>query len=95
MAISVQITRVRKVPETGRIYITFADGAELEFSSAQAIVEWAKDADTAAQPGVREWLRRAGIQFYLYRDPNMTNPGVVVGKTMTLDLSVANPITVI
>lgn len=95
MALSVSITDIKKVAATGRIYITFSDGVQLEFPSLAAIIEWAKDADTAAQPAVAQWLKRAGIQYYLYRDPSVTNPAVVLGKTITLDLSVANPITVV
>lgn len=91
MALSVRVTQVRRVVATGKIYIAFADGPILEFSSLAEVKDWAKDIDTDE---AREKLRQMIIRYYLIRDPNGTTPNAIDGKTMTLDLASATPLVV-
>lgn len=93
MAAAVTLTKVRRIPATGRIYMAFADGAILEFPDFQTIVDWANEAD-APVPAVLDWLRRAGVRYYLARDPTAANPSIIEGKTLTLDLTLSTPLVV-
>ena len=94
MALSVRVTGVRKVAATGHVYIEWADGPESEFDSLAAAIAWAQDMDLDSGQA-RDLLRKMAIRYYLVRDPAATNPTVIVGKTMTLDLSSATPLVVV
>lgn len=88
MAISVQLTNVRKVAATGRIYLQWSDGVELEFQSLQEIKDWAQEADATAEQA-RGALRKLLARWYFIRDPAGATPATVNGKTITLDLAAA------
>jgi hypothetical protein len=93
MAISVTVTKVRRVVATGKIYVAFADGPILEFNSFAAVKEWAGELDLDPDE-VRTLLRKLAAQYYLARDPTGANPAAIEGKTMTLDLSSNTPLVV-
>lgn len=89
MAIAVQLTNVRKVAATGRIYLQWSDGVELEFQNLQEIKDWAQEADFSSEQA-KGALRKLLARWYFIRDPNGTTPSTVNGKTITLDLGAAS-----
>jgi hypothetical protein len=93
MALSVTVTKVRRVVATGRIYVHFADGPILDFANFQEVKDWAKDIDIDAGQA-RDLLRKMAAQYYLARDPTGANPSIIEGKTMTLDLTSNTPLVV-
>lgn len=80
MAISVTCTSVRTA--NGKTYVRFGK-TELEFSSLQ------QAKDTVKQYGngeAREFLMMLALAKYLHVDPTGSNPNLLEGKTLTLDL---------
>lgn len=93
MPVSVTIDKVRRVVSTGRIYVHFSDGPILEFANLQAVKDWAQDTDLDGDQA-RNLMRKLMARYYLLRDPTGATPSLIEGKTMTLDLSQAAPLTV-
>lgn len=93
MALSVTVSQVKKVAATNRIYVKFADGRELEFKNLQEAKDWAMEADS--DPFLaRDALSKVFARWYFLRDPSGTNPALIEGHTMTLDLNGATLLTV-
>lgn len=83
---SVKIIRVRRVAETGRVYIQFADKTGLEFGSRAEMLDWARDVDG---PEIALLLKRLLVRWWLHRNPTGDDPSLVEQKTMECDLSAA------
>lgn len=89
MAVTAEIASVTK-GKTGSYYVTFVDGLQYEFSSLDDLKRFAAGSD--ADP---ELARKLCIGWWLARDSAALDAKqVVVGKTVTLDLSAANPFKV-
>lgn len=67
----------------------FADGAELEFNSLDEVKRTLGELDR--DPNMARLLQ---IAWFLARQPDGNNPNLVIGKTLTFDLSANNPIRV-
>lgn len=93
MAASVTLNKIRRVAATGRVYLQFGDGAELEFGSAAEVRAWAASID-ASEAVVLEALRKMLVRWWVHRDPTSATPATAEGKTISLDLSQAVPLTV-
>ena len=88
MAISVTVSSAQKQP-SGKYYVRFSDGVELEFNSLEKMKQHVRAFrdDTAT-----DFIRAMAIAKYLKSDPTGSNPGALVGRTMTIDLSLARNI---
>lgn len=88
MAVSVTCRALRKNATTGRVYIAFTDKTVLEFESLAAVQRWVLELETP------ETAKRLFIRWLLLRDADGANPAAAVGKRLTLDLSLDNPLVV-
>jgi hypothetical protein len=80
MARSITISSIARV--NGTSYITVGKRVIEIPGGESGIKDWIR----AQFPDADESLLALGLAAYLARDPNMTNPGIIVGKTLTLDL---------
>lgn len=85
MAISVTCTGVRV--QNGKAYIRFGK-TEREFSSLQQ----AKDEVRKYAQDATDFLQMLVIAKYLHVDPTASNPSLLIGKTITVDLDAAQNI---
>ena len=91
-AVSAKITRIFTAPEGAplataeKIYVYYSDGSSYEFGSFEDIMNWASEMQTPDN------AQRLAVAYWLARNPS--NPNIIVGKTLTLDLSAAAPIKV-
>ena len=98
MAVSVTCASVTFVPETGRLYMTFATGSQIEAgpgpnktrAEAAAIMLTERAADLETSDVASKFL----VAWWLSRSPDGTNENLVEGKTLTMDISGPNPIRV-
>lgn len=84
MAISVTCQAVRSAD--GKFYIRWSDKMEQEFESRAAAIDFVRQFAGVAG---KDFLRAMALAKYLNSDPNGTNPNLLIGKTITLDLDVA------
>lgn len=81
MARSVTIDSVKR--QNGKVYIRFGK-SELEIPAASVAEfrEWVREQFDETD----EFIVKFALAMLLARDPNLTNPGIIVGKTITLNL---------
>lgn len=86
MAVSITCTGTDQ--SSGRLYVRWNDGTELEFRNVQEARDYVRDAyeDAAA---VREMLKRMGIAKMITAVNGGAQPSAFAGKSITLDLSLA------
>ena len=80
----VTVSKVVKQP-SGQIEINWADGVTQYYGSLDDIKQQITDGFTIDQ------VRLMEVGWWLARQPNGDNANVVTGKTLTWDLSLANP----
>jgi len=78
----------------GRISVAFSDGIVLEFPSKPDALAWAKNAEVVSDGEAALLLRRLLMAWWLKADPTGATPATVVGKTVTVNLTLANLVTV-
>lgn len=78
---SITLTKITK--EASRVRFRFGK-IEREFPSIQAARDWAQSRFT------REDMEAIAIALCLSRQPNLTNVNQLEGRTLTVDLSLAN-----
>lgn len=93
MAASLRLAKVRRIAQTGRVYLDFSDGVQIEFPSPAEARAWASDIDLDDE-ATRTLLRRLLVRWWMHRDPASATAATVEGKTITLDLSLATPLVV-
>ena len=78
---SLIITSVRFA--NGRAYIRWSDNSEDEFDSKADVTEFVRSAfeDKAA---ANKFLKAIGLARYLRVDPQMNNPALIEGRTITI-----------
>jgi len=84
---SVTVTAVVKMPD-GTIKISTSDGSTLSWTSLEEMLTFfipLQNPDVALQLLLAWWIARS---------PDASNENLIEGKTLTLDLSAANPIKV-
>lgn len=86
MPASVRVVSAEKRDE--RIYVRFDDGVELEFPNVRKMRQHVRQ----YREEVKDFLRAMAIAKYLEADANGSNPGALVGRTLTIDLSLARNI---
>ena len=74
---------------TTRYRVRFSDGTELTFNTLAELQQFGSDLDT--DPGMARVL---AIRWWIARSNDATNTAIIVGKTLTFDLSNNNPIRV-
>jgi hypothetical protein len=87
MAASVTLTDFT-IGGDGSVTITYADGSGFLFASLQDLRDSLQDVDSA------DMAKKFLHAWFLARQPDASNVNIVEGKTLTLDLSNANPIRV-
>lgn len=86
MAVSTTCTGISQ--SGGRVFLKFGK-TTLEFDSVQSAREWVRGEDNV------EAARRLLMAWWLQQNPSGSNPSLVVGKTLTVDLAAAtNLVTV-
>lgn len=90
MATSVSITAI--TPNAGRYLVTLSSGDVMEFSGTAAQV--AAGIQTTIRANDPTWIAMLGIAKWLAVNPTGANPGQLVGKTATLDLTATNILTI-
>jgi hypothetical protein len=86
MALTVGITSITKT--ANKWNVEFNDGMVYHFSGLADVKEWIKDFDHP------EIAKRIAMAYWIAKNPDGSNPASLVGKTMTFDLTNANPIRV-
>lgn len=87
MAVTLQITAVT---ESGGVYtVEFSDGTATTFGSLAELQAYGSEYDDPARLG-NAVLMSFLVRWWIARNATANNPNVVVGKTMTLDLSAAD-----
>lgn len=71
-----------------KYYVRFDDGFELEFTNIRKMRQFVRQYREEA----KEFLRAIAIAKYLESDPNAVAPSAIVGKVLTVDLSLARNI---
>ena len=77
------------IGKSGRVYVTFEDGAQLEFGSLADVQAAARDIDSDVQ-----LTRMLLIAWWLARSPGGSNESLIKGKTLTFELSGPSPIRI-
>lgn len=91
---SAEIVRVITYPEgatvanANRIIVMFADGGGYEFAGFEHLQDWILALQT------KDTAERLAVAYWLARDDDGSNPNIIIGKTLTFDLSVPSPIKV-
>jgi hypothetical protein len=83
------MAKVIKAPTGTAITFQFADGSGLEFGSLDDVKTHLREMDSD-----RHHAQCLLIGWFLARQPEASNVSIVEGKTMTFDLSAANPLRV-
>lgn len=83
---TLRIDGIQRLPD-GRIVVATGK-QEIEFANVAALRAYVDDAET------RELALKLVLGYWLRRNPAGTNVALLVGKTITLDLSAATPVTV-
>jgi len=91
MALTLTCEKIVKDAESGRVYVRWNDGIELEFSSVAKAREWIEDLH---DQNVRHLARKILLSSWLTRDPT-DNPANVVGRSIVIDLTAVQPVRVI
>ena len=84
MAISVTISKANVV--NGQVQIEFSDGSGASWPSVADFVA-EQDQMIFQDPDL---LKRIALALIAVRAPNLTNPGLIVGKTLTFNPDIAN-----
>lgn len=71
-----------------RYYVRYADGTEYEFGSVEDMYWYASEVQTTDN------AQRLLLAWWLARNPTASNTNLVVGKTLTFDLSTPSAIKV-
>lgn len=87
MPSSVTVVAIRRDPN--RIEVIFDDGSGVGAPSVQLLSDMVVNLDTN-----RDTAKALAIAWWLARSPDATNDNLLVGKTLTFNLSAANPIRV-
>lgn len=77
--------------ENGDISVQFADGSASNFTDLAALQDFAAQ---AVDPGNTVLLQRLLLLWWLARDANASDSAIIIGKTLTLDMSLALPLDV-
>jgi len=85
---SARITRIAAGPNGAGVDVTFADGNGIYSANREEMQWWAQALVTT------EAAQQLLIARWVALDSDGSNPNVIVGKTLTLDLSAPNPIKV-
>lgn len=80
MAVTVTCTGVLTDPNTGHLTVQWSNGTEDEYGSAGDLAE------AAGGVGGVETAKRFLLARWLSLDPQAASPGLVVGKSLTLDV---------
>lgn len=83
MAVSVHCTSVQ-VSANGRIYVNFASGNQMEFSSLAEMIELANAVDAPEMVNTAQLML---IKWWLSQDTEASNTALVAGRQMTFDLT--------
>lgn len=76
--------------QAGRLYFRFDDGTELEFADVPALRKYVR----VARENAPELLKALALARYLEADSTAANPAAIAGKSVTIDLSLANMVKV-
>lgn len=87
MAEQASITRFTR-KANGQVEVAFADGNTLFFSSIEDVKEFCRMIQTA------DTAKQLLLSWWLARSPDASNVNLVLNKTMTFDLTAAQPIRV-
>lgn len=77
---SLTLTVEKVTRQSGRVYIDFSNGTQLEFSSLQNAKDYVRDL-TDRLPEV---LMQMAIARYLFVDPDGENPSLIEGRSITI-----------
>lgn len=80
------------VIDANGVMVRFADRSILNFASLNELKMYLTEIDSG--PRGTQNARMFALAWWLARDPDGSNPAVVLNKLLTLDLSAANPIRV-
>lgn len=89
MATSVTLTSVQKDAQTGKVYINFAGGFQIEFNSITDVAAWAQGIDKDV-----DVTRQMCVAYALARSSDLSNINSVANKVFSFDLSAPQPIKV-
>jgi hypothetical protein len=92
MALSITCSKISQ-DGAGRIHVAFSDGVEMEFPSKAEAIRWGQGDDVSG-PEAALLLRQLLMSWWLKGDPTGATPSLVVGKTITANLTLANIATV-
>jgi hypothetical protein len=87
MAASAKVTKI--IRNNGRLLVEFDGSTFLEFDSVQYAKDVIGELDTS--PNMAQLL---AIAYWLARSSDASNTAIILGKTLTFDLSNASPIKV-
>jgi hypothetical protein len=83
MPIVVGVARIT-LNEDGSVDLLFSDSSGVSFASLAELTAFAADAEG---PQARALALQMLVRWWLLRDALAESPGIVVGKTLTLDLT--------
>jgi hypothetical protein len=83
MAVSVTVQSLGKNGD--RYYLTFADGTQYEFATLADVAEWSKDLDADVS-----LLHKLMLRQFIAKGGTVATTSQLVGKKLTLDLTLAN-----
>ncbi len=87
MACSATVTRIGR--RGSIVWVEWSDGTGNEWASAEDFASCVRG--MANDP---EFAKQLFLAYYLARDPGMVSPSAVVGRTLTVDLTVTPPVRV-
>lgn len=90
MAVSVRITGVNYHPN-GHVYVTYDDGASNEYNDLEDLQTQSATVDA---PTNLDLARALALGYWQAINPTMDNSGMILGKTVTLDLTMAQALVV-
>lgn len=82
MAVSIGVTSI-SLEENGQINVNFESDVR-QFDNLAALVDYCGDVDSVANIVMVEKML---LRWWLLRDSEALSPGIVVGKSITFDLS--------
>lgn len=91
MAVTISIQSVRQVISTGRYYVDFSDGTQMEFETIGQMQEQGVEIDSDDEGG-RLLARKLLLRRWLAEAPDPDSPGFPTHPTVELDLQAAAPL---
>lgn len=83
MAVSLGIQSVT-LDENGTIAVLFTDSSGRDWASIDDLTAFCEAVDTADNI---DQVQKMVLRWWLLRDPEAQSPGMVIGKTLTFDLT--------